>query len=443
MTSALHAGDNLPFLDSLLASGQAGSIDLVYLDPPFSTGDRFGMAGQHGVQAAYDDAWTSLAAYLEFLQARLVRLHRLLADHGALFLHCDWRTSAHLRLMLESIFGAQNFRNEIIWRRGDNRGRKSCAGHLGRTVDSILYFVKNADHPALRFQTPVHARRHRLGTGGRPPAGFHRDADGRYFKTAPRGDYTDASIARLRAENRIYETRNGRLRVKYFLDTDGDCLLEPMPLDTLWTDLPDAMHLPARERFGYPTQKPLALLKRIVACASNPGDRICDPFCGSGTTLVAAAELGRRFLGCDRSPCAVNLAAARLVLAGAGEFTRSGEDPVHGEIAALPAVLPLAAEVPRRSARGVRLRKNASSPAAGVNAFADGGTEPALIVERHRAGVAISRRPILAPSIDDAQLSEKKALATKGGGGYDVFLIDGLGRRLRWTGPAALWDENR
>ncbi len=477
--SALLAGDNQAVLEGWLAAGFAEQVDLIYLDPPFSTGDRFGMAGAQTVADAYSDAWPSLAAYLDFLRRRLTLLHRLLAPHGALFLHCDWRTSAHLRLLLEEIFGAANFRNEIIWRRGDNRGRKSCARHLGRTADSILYFVRDAADPGLRFHPPLQLRRHRLRADGRPPVGFHRDADGRYFKTAPRGDYTDRSISRLRAENRVYTTRTGRLRIKYFLEVVDGCLIEPQPLDTIWTDLPDAMHLPSSERFGYPTQEPLALLERIVACASDPGDLVIDPFCGSGTTLVAAAGTGRRFLGCDRSPAAINLSAARLVHAGCTDFDRRGADPVGGAVAA--AVCGLAFQraaagdlcvtplpdgdaapraTTRRNARGVRLRRDAAVTREPRAAIASAGArldEPLLLLEC-RAGSLAAPASGEAPAAPVNTATPVEAAAAALGasnvqrlrlplepGGtvlhfplesgvrleYHAEVVDGLGRRFR------------
>ena len=145
--------------------------------------------------------------------------------------------------------------------------------------------------------------------------GLRRDEVGRWFKTAPRGDYTDESVARLEAEGRIHRTRpragSGGIRIKYFLEERDGQVIEEVLVGDVWTDIPDAMHMGA-ERVGWPTQKPLALAERIIAAASNPGDIVLDAFCGSGTTLVAAARLGRRWIGIDASPEACAIARERI-----------------------------------------------------------------------------------------------------------------------------------
>jgi 2-polyprenyl-3-methyl-5-hydroxy-6-metoxy-1,4-benzoquinol methylase len=141
--------------------------------------------------------------------------------------------------------------------------------------------------------------------------GLRRDEAGRWFKTAPRGDYADESVARLEAEGRIHRTASGNVRVKYFLEERGGMVIEEVLVGDVWNDIPDAMHL-GSERIGWPTQKPLALAERIIKAASNPGDIVLDAFCGSGTTLVAAARLGRRWIGIDTSEQACTIARERL-----------------------------------------------------------------------------------------------------------------------------------
>jgi len=144
-------------------------------------------------------------------------------------------------------------------------------------------------------------------------------ATGRAFRTAPRGDYTDASVRRLAGEGRIHVTRSGTVRIRYDLEpakNEPGRWLERMAVDSLWLDVPDAMHIPPAERTGYATQKPERLLERIILASSNPGDLVLDPYCGSGTTVAVAARLGRRAIGADRSPLAVHTTFTRLARAG-------------------------------------------------------------------------------------------------------------------------------
>jgi len=193
--------------------------------------------------------------------------------------------------------------------------------------------LKNADNSAgvrLIYIDPPFAsgakfsaigRGHAYGDKRKGKAGFHRDTDGRWFKTAPRGDYTDKSIARLEKEGRIYRTRTGSIRIKYFLKEEGDCLIEEKLIGDVWDDIPDAMHMGSREKTGYPTQKPEALLRRIILASSGPGDIVLDAFAGSGTALLAAQREGRRWIGMDESPLAIETMEKRLIECAVGDFT--------------------------------------------------------------------------------------------------------------------------
>jgi hypothetical protein len=142
--------------------------------------------------------------------------------------------------------------------------------------------------------------------------GYRQEPDGRVFKTAPRGDYTDASIARLEREGRVHRTRTGKLRIKYHLEQRGGMVVERRLLGDVWTDIPDLMHARGGERLGFPTQKPEALLERIIACGSDPGALVVDVFCGSGTTAAVAHRLDRRWLVCDNAANAVGATHRRL-----------------------------------------------------------------------------------------------------------------------------------
>lgn len=244
------------------------------------------------------------------LAPRLLELHRVLAPAGSVYLHCDPTCAAYITLLMDAIFGRVNFRNEIIWAY-PGRGAKAGARQMGRNHDVILLYSRDPAAPIYRPQTvrrrytPAEARR----------LGLRQDEGARWFKTAPRGDYSDASLARLASSGRIYRTRTGHPRIKYFLQTEGEMVAEDILLGDIWTDIPDGMHL-GSERAGYPTQKPLALLRRIVLAGSDPGDLVLDPFCGSGTALVAAVQLGRRAHGMDISEDAIRISRKRLAALG-------------------------------------------------------------------------------------------------------------------------------
>ncbi len=327
-------GDNLAALHAL-AADWTGRVNLVYLDPPFATRAHYTQPlvlpdGRVTHRHAFSDAWPSLDAWLDMLYPRLRLLHTLLADTGSLYIHLDWRGAPYARVLLDEIFGAENFRNEIIWRRAATLGRKAVSGQFGRVTDTILFYTKSARFTFRRPTVEREVDRRTVQRDVRP---------GRWFRTAPRGDYTDASLAALAAEGRVHVTRNGRRRVKYFLDETADGrLVERVPLDNLWLDIPDVMHLPPAERTGYPTQKPLALLRRIIEASSDAGDVVLDPFAGSGTTLAAAATLGRRWLGIEASAPGMAVTRARLLSQGCRPFNiMSVEGMVYQSDTYLPA----------------------------------------------------------------------------------------------------------
>ncbi|MFN8473364.1 MAG: site-specific DNA-methyltransferase [Anaerolineae bacterium] len=313
----LVRGDNLAALRALVAEGWAGRVRLVYLDPPFATRAHYTQPilapdGRVTPRHAFSDVWPSLDSWLDMLYPRLRLLHTLLAETGSLYIHLDWRAAPYARVLLDEVFGAENFRNEIVWRRAATLGRKAVSQQFGRVTDTILFYSKSA---RFTFHRPTIEREIDRRTARWDAA------RGQWFRTAPRGDYTDASIAALEAEGRVHVTRNGRHRVKYFLEETADGrLIDRVPLDNLWLDIPDVMHLPPAERTGYPTQKPLALLRRIIAASSDAGDIVLDPFAGSGTTLLAAEMLGRRWLGIEAGAAGVAVARARLLTHGAGPF---------------------------------------------------------------------------------------------------------------------------
>ncbi len=323
----------------VLRAMNSQSVDLIYLDPPFNSNKTYSAPiGSKAAGAAFKDAWTlsdvdlldhnrlkvenpalyalihsageahskGMFSYLMMMAPRLIEMRRILKTTGSIYLHCDDTASHYLKTLMDAIFGEKNFRNDVIWRYGGSaRGAKAIAKHFARNNDNLLYYAKDkkkSDHK------PVYGER----TYPKNKLPSHiRFLDGKYFKTAPRGDYTDVSIEKLRKEGRVYETKSGNIRIKYFLTSDDAVVKEPTLVGSVW-DIPDMMHAPARERVGYPTQKPLALLERIIKASSNEGDLVLDPFCGCATTCVAAEHLGRKWVGIDLSELAAKLVVQRI-----------------------------------------------------------------------------------------------------------------------------------
>jgi DNA modification methylase len=293
-----------------------GGVDLVYVDPPFASQLEYihearldGPADGRVLRAAaYDDRWggDGLAGYLDMLAPRLEALAELLSPSGTIWVHVDWRASYLVRLLLDEVLGREAFVNEIIWRRAPNLGRQAASRQFGRTLDTIVVYAKGEAklNPPTRLE-PIE------------PAAIRWDDAGRPFTAAPRGDYTDDSIARLELEGRVHRSSSGKVYVKYFLvkNEEGNWCRERR-VDALWTDVPPLRHASPGERTGFPTQKPRTLLDRIVACASPPGGLVVDLFAGSGTTGESAHALGRRFVLGDSSPLAMATARSRLLRAG-------------------------------------------------------------------------------------------------------------------------------
>ncbi len=315
-------GDNKLVMSSLLQD-YAGRIDLIYVDPPFDTGSDFTLSLRVGGESivkepsilethAYRDTWgAGTTSFLTMLYDRLVLMSELLSARGSLYMHCDWRTSHYVRLILDEVFGPHNFRNEIIWKRAALLGRKATAAQFGRVTESIFYYSKSEAFIATK---PTTERLIPIPKAGAPEGYRYDERERKYFRTSPRGDYTDESVRKLETENRIFRTSSGNIRIKYFVEQRGRHLVEVNPTDNLWIDVPDMMHLPQTERTGYPTQKPAALAKRIIQMSSEQQSSIvADFFCGSGTVLATAEMMGRRWIGCDLGRFAIHTTRKRLL----------------------------------------------------------------------------------------------------------------------------------
>lgn len=273
----------------LLAHVGEGTVELAYLDPPFAVGATFGARTRgSGARAdgpiAYDDRWPSLEAYLGWLEARVRVVRAALSPRGTMWLHLDHRAVHHARVRCDAIFGGERFLGEVIWTPGNGTKARRGPGVTHQTL--LLYaagdeFVWNAHDPALREPyAPTSLSMHFT----------RRDEGGRQFRE---------------------RTVRGKA-YRYYAD-------EGRAIGSVWSDCPAmAANTPLRrETTGYPTQKPLKLLERIVRASSTEGSLVIDPFCGSGTTLVAAARLGRRAFGCDVGDLAIATASRRLADEGA------------------------------------------------------------------------------------------------------------------------------
>lgn len=285
----------LPDCAAELLERYAQSVQMVYLDPPFNTGKRFDMKariGERGYKTgspslslpAYDDHWESKTAYLSMLRGALELARGLMKKEGTIFVHVDTRMQAHVRLLMDEVFGENNFLNEIIWAY-QTGGRART--YFPRKHDVILFYAKSKSYyfnlkgvPVARGETRTNHMKKSV------------DEDGRVYR----------SIVSAGKEYRYYDD-------------------DPAYPGDVWDDI---SHLQQKDpqRSGYDTQKPLKLLERIINCSTQEGDLVCDLFSGSGTTAVAAAQLGRRFLCVDKSPLAVSVAGKRLWQTPGGRPTR-------------------------------------------------------------------------------------------------------------------------
>ncbi len=266
-------------LSEKLASEYEGRVQLVYLDPPFGTGDTFSVKLSSGKKTLSIPAYADTLFredYLAMMRTVLTACHRMLAPDGSLYLHIDYRMSPYLRLMLDEIFGAANFMNEIIW--AYKSGGRSTR-HFSRKHDTILFYRKSK------------------------AVFFNINAVG-----VPRGPEKRNNMKRSVDElGRVYfSIRSGGKTYTYYEDT-------PIFPSDVWDDV-EHLHQRDPERTGFSTQKPEALLRRIILASSRPGELVCDLFSGSGTTAAVAAKLGRRFLAADASPVAMQLLRARQLI---------------------------------------------------------------------------------------------------------------------------------
>ena len=285
MASEVRHGDCLEVVRGLAAE----SVDLVYIDPPFFTQKTHSLVTRdRTTKFEFSDEWKSRAEYIAFLSVRLKEFRRVLKATGSLFFHCDTNASHHIRCLLDEVFGEAMFRSEIIWhyRRWSNSQCTPLPSH-----QTLFFYSKAGDYQ------------------------YHQLFD----------DYSPATNVEQILQRR---RRDEHGKSVYDRDESGHVVLDGhkpgVPIADVW-DIP-LLNPKAKERVGYPTQKPILLLERIIALVTSPGDLVLDPFSGSGTTLVAAELLGRNSLGSDISAEAVELARQRLAqpVRTASELLRKG-----------------------------------------------------------------------------------------------------------------------
>jgi site-specific DNA-methyltransferase (adenine-specific) len=357
----LYYGDNLEVLQRYVKDE---SVDLVYLDPPFNSRQDYNVlfAEKDGSQSssqihAFEDTWewnidaerayeqiveaggrvadalrafrtflggSDMMAYLAMMAPRLVELRRVLKETGSIYLHCDPTASHYLKILMDAVFGPQFFRNEITWKRKAGRGETNNAAiRFGVSSDSILFFAKSK---SSHFN-----RQYRPNSEGYIVSKFtHKDENGRIYTldnitspsfrpnlvyeykgyAPPKNGWavSPTRMAEMDVQGRLYlpADKSKRIRRKRYLDE-----LEGETVDSLWDDI-SPINSQAQERLGYPTQKPEALLERILKASSNEGDLVLDPFCGCGTTVQVAQRLNRRWIGIDITHLAIGLIKKRL-----------------------------------------------------------------------------------------------------------------------------------
>lgn len=327
----IHADDNLHALAALLDDHRS-KVDLVYIDPPFMLQTEFvaettlELAGERvRVELpAYADRWAGgLPEFVAMLRARVLLLHELLAPTGNLYVHLDWHTVHYVKVMLDEVFGTEHFVNEVIWRRQTaHNDRAQGAKHFGRAHDTLLVYRKSREHYAAEAFTPYDAdyvashyrsvdasgRRYQLGDITGPGGAAKGNASYALLGHTKHWRFSEAKAHALVREGRIVQPRPGAVpRQKRYLDE-----MPGIPLQDVWSDIAP-INSQAKENLGYPTQKPVALLERIIAAACPPGGLVLDCFAGSGTTLEAAERLGRRWIGVERSGLAIALARKRMI----------------------------------------------------------------------------------------------------------------------------------
>jgi len=322
-TRVIYCGDNLEQLRKL----PDACVDLIYIDPPFNSNRNYEVFwGETKEKRAFEDRHESTKAYIEYMRPRCDEMARVLKKTGSFYYHCDWHASHYVKVMLDQIFGENCFRCEIIWKRTFAHG--NVGRNYGNIADSIFFYTRSDDYcwnqpweqltpEEIEEKYPnqdANGRRWQSVTlrnpGVRPNLHYpYTASNGVTYQPHPNG--WSCNLERMKkydTEGRLhFPTKpDGALRLKMYADeSQGE------RLQNIWLDV-SPIGANAAERLGYPTQKPIALLERIIQTSSNENDIVLDAFCGCGTALVAAQKLKRQWIGIDVSPTACRVMAKRL-----------------------------------------------------------------------------------------------------------------------------------
>jgi DNA modification methylase len=421
--NTLYCGDNLDVLRRHVADACA---DLVYLDPPFNSDQDYNVLfkGSDGHEAAaqvqaFEDTWTwdrgtrlqfealveqggrvgdameaflrllgtdGRMAYLTMMAPRLVELRRVLKPSGSIVLHCDPTASHYLKVLMDAVFGPENFRSEVVWKRSSAHNRIK---RFGPVHDVLLHYARSAKDVVWHtvYEPYTEEYKERTFTKAEPDGrryrtvdltannpGFQYEWKGRRPSEGRFWAYNEEGMRRLEAEGRIYYTSTGTPLLKRYLDE-----MKGVPVQDVWTDIPP-LAATAAERLGYPTQKPEALLERILLASTEEGALVLDPFCGGGTTLAVAQRLGRRWIGIDVTHLAITLVKHRLAGFGAVDYAVVGEPTTLEEAEVLAAEDPHQFQWWALGLAGARPAEERKGPDRGVDGrrvfFEHGGRDP-------------------------------------------------------------------
>ncbi|MCX6152613.1 MAG: site-specific DNA-methyltransferase [Candidatus Kapabacteria bacterium] len=318
----LILGDNLEIMRKM----DSESIDLIYLDPPFFSNRNYEVIwGDKGEVRSFEDRWSGgVDHYIAWLKERVAEMHRLLKPTGSIYLHCDWHADAYIRVfILDKLFGENNFRNKITWKRATTHNdSKQGAKHFGRVCDYI--FLYNKDYRLAKFNTIfedytkeyIEASYNKIDSktgqhfkasdlsAAKPGGDTYYEWNGKFPPKNRYWAYSKDNMQKFEDEGRIYYSTTGKPYLKHFIED-----MPGVSIDDLWLN---CNFKTKSERIGYPTQKPEALMTRVIKSASNEGDTVFDPFVGGGTTVVVADKLKRNWIGIDQSVQAVKVSEMRL-----------------------------------------------------------------------------------------------------------------------------------
>ena len=293
------------------------SVDLIYIVPPFNSNRNYEVFwGDVSEKRAFNDRFGDAHAYIEYMRPRTKELFRVLKKTGSFYYHCDWHASHYVKIMLDEIFGFNFFQNEIIWKRTSaHSDSKTC----GNAHDTLFLYTKSKDFFYKKLYQPydesyIKSHYNKLDDKGRKYRTDNLTAmglSGGGYKYEWNGvtkiwRMPKERMQQLHDEKRIRYTKNGTAEYIRYLDE-----MPGMPLQDVWNDI-NPINSQSTERMGYPTQKPIALMERILELSSKKDDLVLDAFCGCGTTLIAAQKLGRKWIGIDISPTACRVMAQRL-----------------------------------------------------------------------------------------------------------------------------------